>query len=89
MPNLNPDGTMQVVAPTQSAFGAPSASAPPPPMQAPQAQPSGGVDPSFAGAIMALIKSLASSFGPKSITQAKGRTDQAIDQASGGLGNEF
>lgn len=81
MPNLNPDGTQQVSPPLESAFGPASASAPPPPMtQAPGAPPT-SADPSFAGAIMALIHSLASSFAPKSIVNAKARTNQAIDNA--------
>ena len=82
MPQTNPDGTVQVMPPLASAFGSASASAPPPPAQpVPQVQ-SAGADPSFAGAIMALIHSLASSFAPKGITQAKSRTDEAVDKAS-------
>ena len=83
MPQLNPDGTVQVSPPLASAFGPASAGAPPPPMQAPQqGAPPTSADPSFAGAIMALIHSLAGSFAPKSVTQAKARTNEAIDKAS-------
>lgn len=82
MPNVNPDGTVQVSPPLASAFGPASASAPPPPMQPPQGAPPTSADPSFAGAIMALIHSLAGSFAPKSIVDAKARTNQAIDKAS-------
>jgi hypothetical protein len=79
---VNADGTTQVAPSTQSAFAPqPGQPAPAPLAQAlgpPQAPP-GSPDPgSFAGALMALIHSLASSFAPKSITQAKARTDQNI-----------
>lgn len=83
MPNLNPDGTRQVLPPLESAFGPASASAPPPPMQAiPGAAPPTSADPSFAGALMALIRSLAGSFAPRAIVDARARTNQAIDKAS-------
>lgn len=83
----NIDGTQQVLPPLQSAFGPASASAPLPQMQ-PGAAPGGApptpgaMDPSFAGAIMALIKSLAQNFAPKGVVDAKARTNQSIDQAS-------
>jgi hypothetical protein len=52
-------------------------------MQAPQqGAPPTSADPGFAGAIMALIHSLAGSFAPKSITQSKARTNEAVDRAS-------
>lgn len=90
MPGVNPDSTVQVAPPTQSAFAPQPTQAPPPPMQAPQQVQSAGNDPSFAGAIMQLIHSLASSFAPKSITNIKARTDQAVDKASGNdLGQQF
>lgn len=84
MPNMNPDGTQQVLPPLQSAFGPASASAPPPPMQAAPVAPQtpGAGDPSFAGAIMALLHSLAQNFAPKGIVDARTRTNQAIDKAS-------
>lgn len=75
---VNPDGTVQVSPPLASAFGPASASAPPPPPQAPQGAAPTSADPSFAGAIMALIHSLASSFAPKSVKDIKARTDQNI-----------
>lgn len=85
MPVVNPDGTVQASPPLASAFGPASASAPPPPVQAaPGTAPAtmGASDPSFAGAIMALIHSLANFTAPKSITESKARTNQQIDKAS-------
>lgn len=87
----NPDGTVQVAPPTQSAFAPQPTQAAPPMQQVPQVQ-SAGADPGFAGAIMQLIHSLASSFAPKSITNARQRTNQAVDAADPGpdsLGNKF
>lgn len=83
MPQVNPDGTTQVLPPLQSAFGPASASAPPPPMQAqaPGVQPATAA-PGFADAIMALIHSLVGAAAPRSVTDIKGRTNQAIDKAS-------
>jgi hypothetical protein len=78
---VNPDGTVQVSPPLASAFGPASASAPPPPPQPTQTGQPTSSDPSFAGAIMALIHSLAANFAPKSITQAKARTDQSVEDA--------
>jgi len=62
--------------------------APPPPAAAvpPGPTPSGGTDPSFAGAIMALVKSLASIWAPKAIQDQKLREQQQESQA---LGTEF
>lgn len=79
---VNPDGTVQVSPPLASAF-APQPGQPAPPMQqaAPPVQ-SAGADPSFAGAIMALIHSLASSFAPKGITQRKAVVDNTVDDAA-------
>lgn len=57
-------------------------------MQAPTQMNSAGTDPSFAGAIMALIHQLASNFAPKSVINARQRTDQAVDSADS-LGNKF
>lgn len=86
MPQLNPDGTVQVAPPTMSAFSpAASASAAPPPQPAaPPAAPA-------AGAIQALIAAIAQAFAPRSIVDAKARTGQAINKAEGGstLGDEL
>ena len=84
MPNLNPDGTTQVLPPLQSAFGPASASAPPSPMQAPGMAPQAAAAPDsgFASAIMALIHSLVGAAAPHSITDIKARNDRAIDKAS-------
>jgi hypothetical protein len=81
---VNPDGTVQVSPPLASAFGPASASAPPPPMQAqPGVQPtSPQADPGFAGAIMSLLHQLMQ-FAPKSVTQAKARTDQNVSDQGG------
>lgn len=90
MPQMNPDGTVQVAPPTMSAFSpAASASAPPPPQAA---QPGATATPEAAGAIHALIAALAQAFAPKSITQAKQRTEQAVNDADPGpakLGDQF
>lgn len=84
MPQMNPDGTVQVAPPTMSAFSpAASASAPPPPRPAAGAT----ATPQAAGAIQALIAALAQAFAPRSIVDAKQRTDQAVDKAS--LGDEM
>jgi hypothetical protein len=82
MPQVNPDGTVQVAPPTQSAF-APQPTQAPPPMQAPVAAPPTATP---AGAIFDAIKALAMHFAPKSVTQIKQRNDQAEAK---GLGNEF
>jgi hypothetical protein len=78
---VNPDGTVQVSPPLASAFGPASASAPPPPPQPTQTGQPTSSDPSFAGALLALIHSVAMAAAPKSITQAKARTDQNIANA--------
>ena len=79
-PVRNPDGTLQVAPPTISAFSPQaSQSAPAPPMQ----QPAQAASPDAQGAIHALIAALASAFAPRSIVQAKQRTDQAVDAATG------
>jgi hypothetical protein len=75
---VNPDGTVQVSPPLASAFGPASASAPPPPTQPTQTGQPTSSDPSFAGALLALIHSVAMAAAPKSITQAKARTEQNI-----------
>lgn len=76
---VNPDGTVQVSPPLASAFGPASASAPPPPPQGPVpgAPAPTAADPGFAGAIMSLIHGLLQ-YAPKSLTQAKARTEQNI-----------
>jgi hypothetical protein len=86
VPQMNPDGTMQVAPPTQSAFGPASASAPPPPMQAQPVQPVG--HPGFSGAIQDLVAMLAKVLGPKSITQAPQREAQREAEAQG-LGDQL
>jgi hypothetical protein len=89
-PIRNPDGTLQVAPPIRSAF-APQPGGPAPPAPPVQGGPTAAT-PEAQGAIHALIAALASAFAPKAITQMKGRTDQAIDDASGGrqpLGNEL
>jgi hypothetical protein len=78
---VNPDGTVQVSPPLASAFGPASASAPPPPPQPTQTGRPTSSDPSFAGALLALIHSVAMAAAPKPITQAKARTDQNIANA--------
>ncbi len=81
MPQMNPDGTVQVAPPTQSAFGPASASAPPPPMQAQPVHPVG--HPGFSGAIQDLVAMLAKVFAPRSVTQQGVRTEDAVNQAEG------
>ena len=79
MPNPNnADGTKQVAPPTQSAFAKDSsdlASAPkvaPQPLQAPMGTPG------FSGAIVDLMRALASSFAPRSIVQRPQLLQQQI-----------
>lgn len=55
-------------------------------MQAPVAVHSAGTDPSFISALFEAIKSIAGAVAPKSITQAKSRTDNAVSQQ---LGDQF
>jgi hypothetical protein len=74
MPQVNPDGTIQVAPPTMSAFSpAASPSAPPPP-----AAPGPTAAPQAAGAIQALIAALAQAFAPKAITQRKAVINQQL-----------
>jgi hypothetical protein len=84
MPQINPDGTVQVAAPTQSAFAPQPTQAPPPPMQAPPGAAQGA--PGVSDAIFQAIKALAMHFGPKAITEAPAREKQQEEQA---LGNKF
>jgi hypothetical protein len=86
---MNPDGTVQVAPPTQSAFGPASASAPPPPMQAQPVQPVG--HPGFSGAIQDLVAMLAKVLAPQ---RSQGHTfdaqnNQAVEDAQTGLGDEL
>lgn len=88
MPQLNSDGTVQVVPPTISAF------TPRPTQPAPQSQavaPGAQAPPEAAGAIQALIAALAQAFAPKALTQRKAVVNQAVDRASGdgALGDQF
>lgn len=88
MPQMNPDGTVQVAPPTMSAF-APQVGQPPPPAQAP-AGPASTATPGAAGAIQALIAALAQAFAPKAITQRKAAIDQQVEKGSGdSLGDQF
>ena len=82
-PIRNPDGTLQVAPPTMSAFAPQATQPPPPPVTA--TIPGGAPPPSpgIAGAIHDMIAALASAFAPRSITQAKQRTDQAVNDAQG------
>ena len=87
-PIVNPDGTVQAAPPTQSAFAMPPGAVPPgQPMPAQPTNYQTGT-PGFSGALMDMIKALASSLGPKSITQHKSQLNQQEQQAQG-LGNEF
>jgi len=84
MPQVNPDGTVQVAPPTQSAF-APQATQPPPPQALGQAfngaPPTPGT-PGMSGAILDAIKALAMHFAPKSVTDIKARTNKTVDDQS-------
>jgi hypothetical protein len=62
--------------------------APVAPQPVPQVQ-SAGSDPSFAGAITALIRALASQWAPKGITQRKAAVNEAVEPPAGSLGNQF
>jgi hypothetical protein len=75
MPQLNPDGTVQVSPPLQSAFGPASAGAPPPPMQAP-GQAHSAPDPGFIGALFDAIKSLVGG----NLVNGQHRQAQAIEE---------
>lgn len=87
MPLVNPDGTIQAAPPTQSAFAQPPMAAPGAPQAAPPVQVHSGT-PGFSGAILDAIRALAQAFAPKSLTQAKARTDQNVNKAEG-LGDQF
>ena len=88
----NPDGTVQVAPPTQSAFGPASASAPPPP-PSPQAQ-AAAAHPGFGEAILQMLSQLASALNPKT-TRAPRATEAAVEAQSNGqpapqgLGHDF
>lgn len=87
MPQLNPDGTVQVAPPTQSAFAQPVG--PPLAPQAPPTQAAPSASPGFVGAIMDLIRSLASSTQAGQALQNHSKVvNQQVDQKSG-LGNQF
>ena len=88
MPNpmVNPDGTVQAAPPTMSAFAQQPGVMPGQPVAPPTNYQTG--TPGFSGALMDMIKALASSLGPKSITQHKSQLNQQEQQAQG-LGNEF
>jgi len=80
MPQVNPDGTVQVSPPLASAFGPASASAPPPAMQVPQnAAPAPGT-PGAADAIHALIQALAQHFAPQGLVTRKAGVEQEVDK---------
>ena len=82
MPQVNPDGTVQVAAPTQSAFAQPLGQAFNGGAPAPAAMPVSTGTPGISGAILDAIKALALHFGPKSVTDIKARTNRAVDDAS-------
>ena len=85
----NPDGTVQVSPPTQSAFGPASASAPPPPAAAPQ-QVSSAPAPGLADALLQVIHHLIGIAPPaRQISHRPGEIDAAVDKAAGGLGDQF
>jgi hypothetical protein len=91
MPTVNPDGTVQVAPPTQSAFAPQPTQAPPPvPQQA--AAPS----PGFAGALLEMIQHLMGALKPGGPGNAGSvrRVNDAVDAASQGndpnaLGNQI
>lgn len=90
-PIRNTDGTVQVAPPTRSAF-APQPMQAPPPMQQSAAPPTSSGTPGFAGALLDAIKAIVGATAPRAIVDARARTNQAVDQASGGpqsLGNQF
>jgi hypothetical protein len=98
MPNpvvvRNPDGTVQVVSPTMSAFSPAAAGAQQAPPPAPPVQGQTPASPGVAGAISDMIGALAKAFAPKAITQRGKRIDQAVNEASGApqtsdLGDQF
>ena len=90
----NPDGTVQVAPPTQSAFGPAGYGAPAPPSPpSPQAQ-AAAAHPGFGEAILQMLSQLASALNPKT-TRAPRATEAAIEAQSNGqpapqgLGNDF
>jgi hypothetical protein len=80
-PSLNPDGTVQVAPPTQSAFGPASVSAPPPPAAQPPQRPT-QVDPGFAGAILTLLKGLVSTLAPGQLLHRDVDVDAQVNKAT-------
>lgn len=82
MPQLNPDGTVQVAAPTQSAFAQPLGQAFTGGAPAPAAMPPSTGTPGFSGALLDAIKAIAQHLAPKAVTDIKARTNQAIDDKS-------
>jgi hypothetical protein len=81
MPQLNPDGTVQVAPPTQSAFAPqPMQPAPPPQQMAPQV--SNGT-PGISGAILDAIKALIPHLAPHAVTDIKARNAQNESKALG------
>ena len=88
----NPDGTVQVVPPTRSAFA--------PQLGMPQAPPAAAPVPTFAsgtpgvaGAIYDAIKAISDAVAPRSIVQRRQAIDQAVERADPSpgsvLGNVF
>ncbi len=79
----NPDGTIQVAPPTQSAFAQP----PGPPLAAPPPQAPGqahsGVSPGFIGALFDALRGLVSG----GVVNGQHRQNQAIEEQS--LGNQI
>ncbi len=87
----NPDGTVQVAPPTQSAFGPAGYGAPPPPPPS-QAQ-AAAAHPGFGEAILQMLSQLASALNPK-VARAPRATEAAINaqsngQPAPGLGSQF
>lgn len=93
-PIRNSDGTVQAAPPTMSAFSALSGQQPSA-AQAPPAVSAQSGTPGFGGAILDLIKSLASSFAPRAIVHRGQNVEDAINRDSGappagkGLGDQF
>lgn len=82
MPQVNPDGTVQVAAPTQSAFAQPLGQAFNGGTPAPAAAPPPTGTPGISGAILDAIKALAMHLAPHALTDIKARTNQAVDNQS-------
>ncbi len=89
----NPDNTVQVAPPTQSAFGPAGYGAPAPPAPSPQAQDA-AAHPGFGEAIMQMLSQLTQLLNPKA-PRAPRATEQAIEAQSNGqpapqgLGGQF